>query len=462
MGRAVWAGVIIVFLVLSGGMPGYGLSPPCVPSCAGDLCGQDNGCGEPCPDLHKQVCGRCGNLACEPLCLPSCPGERCGQPDGCGGRCSDADAQACGKCGNQACCLSACEGARCGQDDGCGRPCPDADRSTCGLCGNPPCCVQEACGDAHDNDCDGAADEFCVLSFAPPLFRLFAGQPANEAQLILSREKASLIVRISGLLGLLFIVLSGLVGAYRFYLIRRYKRKPVINYHTYLGVAALAFVAIHMVSLLFDIKWNDQVTLARLLLPGFSSADLVSMAFGVLAFYLLLVVVLSGFTFLRLTKILGYKRWLIIHQASFIMVLAAFWHAKRLGSDFELGMIVILFVAGLLLLFFQVLTRNLDRKHLHGLLEEMRNFFAAPDRHPLADLAADRFVDKPVSVLAYVSALRFQWFAQQGWVVLHDDTSQMLAYSATPLMPGFFRLQGVLRKSRGQYFLEAQSVTPAA
>ncbi len=72
----------------------------CTPSCAGDLCGQADGCGGYCSSVDANTCGKCGNTAC---CTPSCVGDLCGQSDGCGGYCSSADANTCGKCGNAAC-----------------------------------------------------------------------------------------------------------------------------------------------------------------------------------------------------------------------------------------------------------------------------------------------------------------------------------------------------------------------
>jgi methionine sulfoxide reductase heme-binding subunit len=440
--------------------PGAAQSPqtPCIPSCTGDLCGQDNGCGEPCPAIHKAVCGRCTNPPCPSVCTPSCAGDRCGQPNGCGASCPSDDAAACGKCGNAPCCAPACEGARCGQDDGCGRACSDADKATCGVCGNAPCCVQEVCGDHIDNDCDGRSDEFCALAAWPALQRALAGRIGNDAQLIVAQEPVSLVVRISGLLALLFMLLSGLVGIYRFYFFRRYSRKPVINYHTYLGVAALVFALVHMGALLFDYKWNDRVTLARLLIPDFSTSDFIYMALGVFAFYGLLIVVLSGFTFFRLSKQIGYKRWLLIHQLSFVLLLITFWHAKKLGSDFELIVLVIFFVLGLALLFLQLLTRNLDKKHLRGLIAAATKAFAMTSKQTLASIQRDADVDKPVTVVVHLSTMRFQWGGQAGWYALHDDTSQLFGYRLAPVEEGIYKVSGTLRKSRGQYYIEIRDL----
>ena len=53
-------------------------------SCAGKICGQDNGCGTPCT---VQTCGTnqtCSSGSC--ICVPNCSGKYCGS-DGCGGVC---------------------------------------------------------------------------------------------------------------------------------------------------------------------------------------------------------------------------------------------------------------------------------------------------------------------------------------------------------------------------------------
>ena len=165
---------------------------PCVPSCAGKLCGGD-GCGGTCGTCPAgQTCqagacvqatsscdGLCGSasptlegcycdeqcaslgdccddacVGCPQLsfceCIPSCAGKDCG-PDGCGGSCGTCPAGVPCEAGVCAC-VPACDGKECG-DDGCGGVCgtcpqvaPDC---VAGLCQLPcvPLCEGKECGD---------------------------------------------------------------------------------------------------------------------------------------------------------------------------------------------------------------------------------------------------------------------------------------------------------------------------
>lgn len=72
---------------------------PCVPQCAGAVCGADDGCGGrcfagSCPD--GQTCGGGGEPnVCGTGCTPSCDDKQCGS-DGCNGSCGDCpDGQIC-------------------------------------------------------------------------------------------------------------------------------------------------------------------------------------------------------------------------------------------------------------------------------------------------------------------------------------------------------------------------------
>lgn len=159
----------------------------CVPSCAGQWCGGDDGCGGKCtgcPD--NATCNTttwscdclgswCGGNCCLPLqtcgagdtcegqgCTPDCLGKWCGADDGCQGKCTacptnatcntatwfcDCPGEWCGgnccgagqKCGaNETCdtCTPLCAGKVCG-DDGC--------NGTCGSCAAGQTCKDGAC-----------------------------------------------------------------------------------------------------------------------------------------------------------------------------------------------------------------------------------------------------------------------------------------------------------------------------
>jgi len=111
-----------------GSEPGASV-PPCVPSCAGALCGGSDGCGGTCM------------WAC--TCVPSCGPLDCGASDGCGGTCN----------GGCYVCIPSCGASDCGGSDGCGGTCN-------GGCGSDPTdCGPSGCGGIDSCDdpfgCDG-------------------------------------------------------------------------------------------------------------------------------------------------------------------------------------------------------------------------------------------------------------------------------------------------------------------
>ena len=98
--------------------------PACSPSCQGEACDADDGCGGTCGCPLGMDCidGQCF------ACTPACYGKSCG-PDGCGGQCGVCDDGE--VCHLSACCASACDGQACGGDDGCGEICGCEEGSWC-------------------------------------------------------------------------------------------------------------------------------------------------------------------------------------------------------------------------------------------------------------------------------------------------------------------------------------------
>lgn len=121
---------------------------PCVPSCAGKVCGPD-GCGGTCAP-GCAAGNQCNNVGqCVAACTPNCAGKQCSD-NGCGVPCGACAAgqqcSAAGQCFIPPCPLQ-CSGKACG-DNGCGGSCGTCVGgnvcSAAGQCVAPPC--QQACG----------------------------------------------------------------------------------------------------------------------------------------------------------------------------------------------------------------------------------------------------------------------------------------------------------------------------
>jgi LPXTG-motif cell wall-anchored protein len=97
--------------------------------------------------------------------------------------------------------------------------------------------------------------------------------------------------------------------------------------HRYLGGMSVAFVGLHLVALLAD----DFVhfSIADLLVPFATNYRTTAVAWGVLAFWLLVAVEVSSLAMHRLPR----KTWYGIHLASYVVAIAATLHALYTGTD---------------------------------------------------------------------------------------------------------------------------------
>jgi predicted ferric reductase len=124
-------------------------------------------------------------------------------------------------------------------------------------------------------------------------------------------------------------VLLGLVRALA--RVRRLRAPGVLwlldEAHPWLAVLTMAFVALHLLSLLFD----PLIPFAplNLLLPIAEPYRPLAVDFGVLAFYGLLIVLLSSW----LRRYLAYARWRALHYTSFAVFALVTLHGLLAGSD---------------------------------------------------------------------------------------------------------------------------------
>ena len=103
--------------------------------------------------------------------------------------------------------------------------------------------------------------------------------------------------------------------------------KRLFPWHESLWVFVLAFLAVHIVSLILDPYAG--VGLAGTFLPGLSSYRSSPVALGTLAMYAL---ILTGLT-ARYTKLLPTGFWLKLHRFSIVVFILAWLHGILAGTD---------------------------------------------------------------------------------------------------------------------------------
>jgi LPXTG-motif cell wall-anchored protein len=108
---------------------------------------------------------------------------------------------------------------------------------------------------------------------------------------------------------------------------RRPRGPWLLDVHRYLGGMSVAFVGLHLVALVADnfVAFN----LADLLVPFATNYRTTAVAWGVLAFWLLVAVETSSLVMHRLPR----KTWHGIHLTSYVIAVAATLHALYTGTD---------------------------------------------------------------------------------------------------------------------------------
>ena len=101
----------------------------------------------------------------------------------------------------------------------------------------------------------------------------------------------------------------------------------LLGSHKFLGLLSVVFVGVHMVSLWFD-KYVP-FGVAELLVPFRTSYKPLAVAWGIVAFYLLLAVELTSVFMRRIPR----KWWHRIHLSSLLLLVLATVHGITAGTD---------------------------------------------------------------------------------------------------------------------------------
>jgi LPXTG-motif cell wall-anchored protein len=108
---------------------------------------------------------------------------------------------------------------------------------------------------------------------------------------------------------------------------RRPRGPWLLDLHRYLGGLSVAFVGLHLVALLADNFVHFGIV--DLLVPFATSYRTTAVAWGVLAFWLLVAVEVSSLVMHQLPR----RTWYGIHLTSYIVAVSATLHALYTGTD---------------------------------------------------------------------------------------------------------------------------------
>jgi predicted ferric reductase len=103
--------------------------------------------------------------------------------------------------------------------------------------------------------------------------------------------------------------------------------KRIFPWHEHLWVFVLAFLVVHILSIVLDPF--ARVTVVGALIPGLSEYRSVPVAIGTMALYAFLVTAITA----RYTKLLPTGMWLKIHRLSLLVWVFAWLHAVLAGTD---------------------------------------------------------------------------------------------------------------------------------
>lgn len=409
------------------------------------------------------------------MCVPKCT-ENCGQDNGCKGSCPDTELYLPGKCGNPSC-VKICVGEACGQPDGCDGFCSSSDLKTCGLCGNAPCCVPEICDDNKDNDCDGIADENC--NAVDKIYRIFAGRqksPDNTTaevfqqpsptltaqQAFFMLTEASFLVRVLGLLAFFFAGLTLIVGIFRHELIKRFSRKEIIRYHSALGFFSIFFMVLHIIYVFMDRNgWGAIIKLRQVFLPDFSGITSTNVSLGLFGMYFLIMTILSGIFFLKISKKFGYNTWLIIHRGSFVFYLFIFFHALRIGTDFKNPYIIIFFMQVFAVIIIYLIYKFVKIKEIEGSLKSLASRIGvANPRVAITEIMArEDLIGKKITTSGNVIKVPIQPGNDEGWYQIYYEYKSLFARMPQGSGSGkYSQITGTLKKSENQLYIDVEKL----
>ncbi len=198
-----------------------------------------------------------------------------------------------------------------------------------------------------DSDQDSVTDGAEVLALSDPIEPASTPgsinrQEATEIQNLLEEETpwAWYISRVSGIVAFLLLYLSMFLGlAIRLPILNKIiSPADALKTHSWISVQAIVIALFHGVVLIFD-KFM-KFSLVDVFLPFASKYQTAFVGLGVLAFYLMLVLIVTSY----LKKFILHKLWRVIHYFNMALYVFVFVHAMGLGTDLKNPTILAIFL----------------------------------------------------------------------------------------------------------------------
>jgi len=139
--------------------------------------------------------------------------------------------------------------------------------------------------------------------------------------------------RLFGLLSYIFLFMTVIIGELRVMQLDKSEFK-LFEYHVPIGIFAIVLVSLHFISAIFDkYKWGTYLTFSQYLGFSFSDKWLTFLSLGTLAFYFMIIIGITSIN--KMIRLIGFKRWKIIHYLSYVSFLFAYLHSVNLGTDIK-------------------------------------------------------------------------------------------------------------------------------
>lgn len=153
------------------------------------------------------------------------------------------------------------------------------------------------------------------------------------SSLISSTEWIWYLTRMFGLISFFFLFATIVLGELRLLSFVKADFK-LFKYHVPISVFTLFLVLLHFISAVFDkFKWGTNLAFTDFLGFSFSDKWLTLLSLGTLAFYLLIIV---GMTSMKKSiRMLGFKKWKLVHFLSYATFATAYFHTVNLGTDIK-------------------------------------------------------------------------------------------------------------------------------
>lgn len=174
------------------------------------------------------------------------------------------------------------------------------------------------------------------------------------------------VARASGIVALIVLTLAVVWGL--FYSTRLLGRKPtpkwLLDLHRFLGGLAVLFTTVHLVALAADNYVHFGI--AEILLPFASEWQPGAVAWGVVAFYLLVAVEVTSLLMRRLPR----RLWRAVHMTSWVLFWLAVVHGATAGTDAGNVAYQAISLGGVGLVLFLTVVRTLTSRRVRRALRE--------------------------------------------------------------------------------------------